>query len=206
MRISCTFRVGADQIDDTTLVSQLARTAAQRVAAAEDLVLAFGNDASAALNSAGIVQVSASATKMRCIAPPKAKPIKGSDAVAAVQKGMADLQSRGYFDPYGALMLGEMWASACVSSGNSDNKKKLDNLLGADNLVPLAAYASLPAKEGLLFSRNENAYDFIEVDAPSVAMIGYATGDNAGDLLLRVEERFELRVSDIEAAVRLTIT
>jgi uncharacterized linocin/CFP29 family protein len=219
VRIACEFLVRSDQIQDFDAVSQLVRAAAQRVAAAEDLVLAFGrrlvgkdpplkkfnpwNDAD--LQGRGLSDFPLDGSIPGNL---------GEDPIEAVRKGITTLQTEGHTGPYAVLMLPKLWEEASESGGESaDQRKTIKTLIGEGGsslLVPAPVNPSPPAgsalehnimRRGIVVALTPGAFDLVVVDAPHVAMVS----QQGGDLVMRVEERLVLRFMDASATTDIAI-
>ena len=138
----------------------------------------------------------------------------GATALAAVQAGIAELERRAHFGPYAVLMLRHMWVDTTVWNARYNHHASLRALLreGEDVVrIPDPVWSHYPdvrlvLAKGLVVSLGSGAFDLVEFDAPHVSMVGYGTGADAGDLILRVEERFALRATDERASCDIILS
>lgn len=248
VRLSCELVVPSERLKERGAIEQLARAAAARVGAAEDVVIAYGGELLRELGEAGgkfpnppalsfvthrgltsykesrdVEPERNGSARVPCtpgspghISTPgvsilrldRIPETKSTTALGAVQEGILELQRLGHHGPYVALMLREMWHDASVRGAADDDLASIDLLLGnkgAAVLVPDPFDSNWTKKErlrsGVVASLGSGGFELLEVEAPSIAMVGY----DEGDLVLRVEEQFLLRVSDHTAACDIAL-
>ena len=211
IRISRNFEIKVDQLHDRDGILRVARRAAHLIAAAEDMMLLFGGRASV---SPIVQQVDASAAYIAATpgiwtTPANVIPAAGVDPTEAVQLGIEILEGKGHYGPYAVLMTRPLWAQTAAVQSDRRQKQVIAEILGPNGALepvpatgaltgaPVAAGDNTPlTKIGVVFS--PHAFDFVEIEPPSVAFVDHVPANDS--ILLRVEERFVLRVIEADAS------
>lgn len=218
IRISRNFDIQVDQLHDRDGIVRVARRAAHLVAAAEDMILLFGGRAIA---SPIVLQVDASAAYVAGTPgiwtnTANVIPTAGADPTDAVQLGIEVLEGKGYYGPYAVLMTRPLWSQTAATPSDREQKQVIAEILGPNGaLEPVPAPGALTgapfnavdgtamSKIGVVFARAPHAFDFVEIEPPSVGFVEHVSAQDS--IRLRVEERFVLRVIEANASCLIGI-
>jgi hypothetical protein len=232
--IRCNFKVQSDQLGDRGVVHRLAAHAARTIAYVEDLVLLFGGWLrQEALHSRARVSLRGfhehrdgvpSGTLGLMTTHPCAAMQAAGDPLALVTHAIAGLQTavEPYFGPYAVVALGEFWKQMNAPGSQPGSGAPIDRvratLLGGE-AVPVAgppcsaadpcecfvaggaAKNTSPLHRALVIAVDSLALELVHLDDAKIALVHYEDGD----LVLRVEESFLLRVMDGNAAVTVSL-
>lgn len=198
----CEFKVQSEQLADRRVYERLVREAARRVGRAEDTILAKGGKLEL---GGGVVLKPANVgdgivTNAKEIRPEDGLPNR---LVPLFGAAVAALEAAGWPPPYAAILGPRMWARVAAETPSGRRTTGLDvvrSLLGEESkLVPIAHELSDEAntQSAVVVSRASGGFEVVEVAAATIADVDMERGDR----ILRVEERFKLRVLDSKAAV-----
>lgn len=189
VRLYVDFIVQSEQIGDATVLRTLAVGAAQKLAPSEDKVLLLGARAKLA-NGVRAKNAEDEHSLYTDVDPQQANPIE------LVHDAIGELESRGHAGPYVVLMMPALWLETRKRKDNVFGHDTLRRLVGADGeILPIQRSEVAPDYRGVVFARHAIGLDLVQVAPPSVSLVQY----DDGDLRLRVEEQFALRVQDREA-------
>jgi len=210
VRLRLKFVVRAEQLHDTALIGRLVDRAGRRLAAAEDAVLMYGGLASltGGVEARGLRKTTPGlATYAGVLAPPESGgPYAGLDGLVAAA---AKLRERGWHGPFNAALDVNYWnALARTYPGrNTDGFRRGARILGSEQgsqfgLAPPLDKDSEPL--AVVFEPSESIVEFVTVHPPRLSHVEM----DDGDLVLRIEEAFLLRLFDakgvqtVESCVR----
>jgi uncharacterized linocin/CFP29 family protein len=194
-----TLRLKPDQLEDDDAIVRLVRSAATRVAQAEDAVLLLGTEARKELGSLGVVSnesLENQAGLLRAATTTNA----GQGPLEAVVAGISELESKGFVGTYTAVLSSGDWRESRLPLPGMA-VIQLEQIQHALGTILVAGSPYLPdGVRAVVLSREEWGYDLVVAQKPRVDFEGW----DEGHLILRVDERFLLRIIDDRTACVVT--
>lgn len=189
VRLYGDFMIRSEQMGDADVVRTLAIGTAQKLAPAEDKLLLLGARAEFArgIRAKNAADEHALYTE---VAPTPGSPIE------LVHSAIGELELRGHAGPYVILMMPALWLESRRLHDGVFGHDVLRRLAGTDGeILPIQRSEAAADYRGVVFPRRAIGIDLVQVATPSVSLVAY----DDGDLRLRVEEQFALRIQDPEA-------
>lgn len=200
VRLRFRFVVRAEQLHDVVLVGRLVDRASRRIAAAEDAVLMYGGRADLTAYDVEVrglgKETPGLATRPGGAAAPPVQngPYVSLDGLVAATGAARD---RGWFGPFNAALDVEYWNSLAASFAGSstDGFRRASRVLGSPQesrlgLAPKLKDAKYPL--AVVFEPCASILDLVTVHPPRLSHVEMKDGD----VILRVEEAFFLRLFD----------
>ena len=213
LRLDCAFKIPSQQLKDMAIIRQLVRTASQNVATAEGIVLTTGwpnGHASSRLEALGVKATQEESDPIVATAPgntikeaaSETDDAKSEALVESITEALDGLQTDGHFGPYALVLPNSLWRLYQTDLLSRRGRRALVGLLNDDVKVartPIDIGESATPKfcAGVLLSLGNEAFDMVRTEPLDIAMVQF----DGGDLIMRVEQRFVLRVMDTSAAV-----
>lgn len=189
VRLFADFTVQSEQMADSETIRALAVAAAQKLAPAEDKALMLG----ARANLPPGLRAKHLDNRHALYQDTNAQQVS---ALELIHDAIGALEARGYTGPYVVLMMPDLWLESRRIQGQVLGHDLLRKLIGADGeLLPIQRSGPGPDHRGVVFAGRAVGLDLVQVAPASISLVSY----DDGDLRLRVEEQFALRIQEPEA-------
>ena len=206
VRLRIKFVVRAEQLHDTALIGRLVDRAGRRLAAAEDAVLMYGGLAvlGADVDARGLrIETPGLATYGGAIVTPVGGgPFAALDGLVAAAR---DLRKRGWHGPFNAALDVDYWNALAMTfpGRNTDGFRRAARILGSEQdsrfgLAPPGLGSEDPL--AVVFEPSASIVELATVHPPRLSHVEMKDGD----VILRIEEAFLLRLFDPEGVQTVT--
>jgi uncharacterized linocin/CFP29 family protein len=190
-------RIRPEQTDDEDAIMRLVQGAATRIAQGEDAVLLKGEGAKGDLDKLGVTYDSTLDNVGGLLDAKVAELVPAShSALDVAVAGVSALEGHGCIGTYSAVLSNRDWRSAWNPLPGSPvpQLEQIHHALGTDLVVGSAFLGG--GRRAIVFCRDEWGHDLIVATKPAIDFEGWQDGH----LILRVEERFLLRIINGNAA------
>lgn len=203
VRMRAKFAIAAEQVGDLDLVGRMVVGRARTLAAAADDVLVNGGAVVGSYGSGDDVHaVGLVAGTVGLAAGGSVGDPKPFDAIA---KAVGVLRTAGRIGPFAGVFSAALWNALVLETAGGGSRDGIDRaaeLLEADrSFIGLVKDGGAAKPFGVIFEPSATAVDLVTVHPPRIAFVHFADGD----LVLRVEEAFFLRVMDETALAKAEV-
>jgi len=131
---------------------------------------------------------------------------KGGDPLEELAAALAELQCRRQTGPYAAVFLPAAWKKLTTSMSSNNDRIGYDvvwSMLGAEqSAIALPLQGTAHDHRIIVFSTAPDTVELVEVTPPTLALDAY----QRGDLILRVQHAFVLRIVDANARIDVILS